>query len=258
MRDNEHLRNCAIDDAASLKEWFADRDAKIMGQAVSWPACWGGQFRVSDFGDYVTEDAMHEALPSDHDLSLYYCCCDCSDDKDWAEVARHADDDAWLDRKSEDYVASDSAVVFYTESFPGDDFDHSELVELAQERPDLFAKDNLEDWPDLVKPALEAGIDCTLNGEPTWYSSEESFKGLHTLSELRTYFANEPQLEQDRRAGSTCETWIADLERLALLERVPDGGAVRSRDPQRVADGASKVAADFGDARTERSSNLHQ
>ena len=223
---------------SAVKRWFAERDEAIMAKAVDWPACWGGQFRVSDFGLYVSEDVFNDALPSDHDRNLYYCCCDCFTDDEWLEVARHRTADAWLDQVAESYVASDSAVVFYTESFPGDDFTHDELVEMAQERRDLFTRENLDDWPDLIKPALDAGIDCAIDGEPTWFCPEEGFKGLHSLPELRSYFENEPQLAQDREAGSTCETWIVDQERMGNL--VPLFGFERGTPVDDLMDGLSK------------------
>lgn len=87
--------DCII--AASLKRWFSERDEMMESRAVGWPACWGGQFGVAEFGGYVSEDAFFEVLPTEHERNLYYCCCDCYSDEDWIEVAENVRDDAWLE-----------------------------------------------------------------------------------------------------------------------------------------------------------------
>lgn len=227
-----------------LVRWYNERNDRLEARAVGWPACWGGQYRVNEFGDYVPKDVFYEVLPTEHDRNLFYCCCDCYADDHWSEVAKHAHDDAWLERTAYDYACSDRAVVYYTEGFPFVDFTYGELVELAQERPDLFTQNNLDEWPDLVKPALNAGIDCTFGGEPAWYCGLPGFHGLHKLSELRECFANGSQFPHIRATSSTFETWVADLERLGILEKVP-GSAYRS--PSKLAEEAGQLAAVVGD-----------
>lgn len=239
--------DCII--AASLKCWFSERDEMMESRAVGWPACWGGQFRVDEFGGYVSKDAFFEALPTERDRNLYYCCCDCYSDEDWIDVAENVRDDAWLDQAANEYTTSDRAVVYYTECSPSDGFALSELVELAHERPDLFTLENLRDHADLVRPALDAGIDCTLDGEPTWYCKlpVAGSSGLRKLSDLEESFDIAPQLARDREMYGTCEAWISDLERMGVLETVSNGSAkAASRTPGAVAAAASRTAASAG------------
>lgn len=236
--------DCII--AACLKRWFSERDEMMESRAVGWPACWGGQFRVAEFGGYVSEDAFFEVLPTEHERNLYYCCCDCYSDEDWIEVAENVRDDAWLEHTANEYAASDRAVVYYTECSPVDEFSLSELVELAHERPDLFTLENLMDHADLVGPALDAGIDCTLDGEPTWYCKlpVAGSSGLLKLSELKESFDKSPQHAQDRGVYGTCESWISNMERMGVFEMVSEGSAkAASHTPCAVVASASRAAA---------------
>lgn len=224
------IEDVGLDDLCNLahvRAWFADRDGRIVERAKGYPACWGGNFRVEDNGLYATEEDVHAVLNEPGDLSLYYSCCGCMTYDDWRELAEHRKDEAWLDLRAAAYI-DDDPVVYFTEIFPNE-FDRDELEDYARERPDLFTVDAVKAWPrDLGGPALSAGIDLNVNGEPTWISFEEGVPGLQSLSELREHFLSDPDLEEDRLAGSTCESWISDLERCGILSKVLSPKAAKS------------------------------
>ena len=57
--------------------------------------------------------------------------------------------------------------------------------------------------------------------EKAWFSHETGFEGLHSYSDLKEYFATEPDLADMREAGSTVDDWIADIERMGIIKPVP-------------------------------------
>ena len=68
----------------------------------------------------------------------------------------------------------------------------------------------------------------TVNGEPTWISFEEGVPGLQSLSELREHFLSDPDLEEDRLAGSTCKFLDLRPRTMRDLEQVPSPKAAKS------------------------------
>ena len=204
-----------------LESWFASVDGRISEHATDWPACWGEQMRFNDFGEYVDMDRVRDVLKTPRELSLYYCMCANSQ---WpskypaVEIAAHVADEAWLDKTSAAYNLEDDCACFCTEClFPEDEYSHKELVELYGERPDLFGDEDMAEYPELALAARDAGATVAIGGEPTWYCGEEGFRGLHTESELRAYFAAEPDLADDRAAGSSWSDWVLDQERVGNL-----------------------------------------
>lgn len=130
--------------AGEIAPWFEDRDGRLVQGAASFPAGWGGCYRVSESGGYVTEDAFCEVLPTEDERNLYLVCCNSSDlfgagDLPLGEIGSHLSDPGWLAEAAETGV--DDGPVFYTEAFP-DDYSAAELAELAREKPGLFT----EEW----------------------------------------------------------------------------------------------------------------
>lgn len=205
-------------DKKELADWFAEVDGKIMEQAKDWPACWGEQFRVSDLGQYVSEETMDAILPSKRELCLYYCMCAESEDSSavpMADIVEHQDDMRWLGDTADSYT--EWGNVFYTESWPADDYTHTELVEMASERPDLFEPFDVKSFPEVARAARDAGMDVRFNGERLWCCSEEGLPDVVSESELAAYFDSEPDLAQQKEAGTTFYDWVFDNERMGIF-----------------------------------------
>lgn len=157
-----------------LVAWFSAVDSRIMAAATEWPATWGGQFRVSDRGEYISQEAMNEIL-DEHKLLLYYAMCANSERPEiWplSEIAAHADDDNWLGDMANEYIDA-GGTMFYTETFP-DDYSIEELAGLLDGRPDLAD----ETWPEVTAAQIADGLnsleaECTVAQEPDDYPKEE-------------------------------------------------------------------------------------
>lgn len=54
-----------------LEAWYRQVDNEVMARASSWPAGFGGQYRVNGIGDYVSGEVMESLLPDEHLLLLY-------------------------------------------------------------------------------------------------------------------------------------------------------------------------------------------
>lgn len=169
--------------ACSLTKWFESKDREIMRFAVDWPACWGGQYRVSDLGHYVPEERFLEVLPTPAERSLYLCLCEPDGFEGVVDVARHAKDVHWLDERADDYVGNSDAVVFYTETAePDEEYSFDELVELARERPDLFTDSCIDEYPALAEPARVARSRAAETASPAYAADAASSAAMRTAS----------------------------------------------------------------------------
>lgn len=211
-----------------VRAWYLERDVLIMGLARGWPACWGANYRVDD-GLYVSGSDFEAVLPTSEEQDLWLTLA--NEGPDGAhpaltyEEAHHLlDHPDLLRHEAERATSDDAACCFFTEEQP-DWMERDELDYLADERPDLFATDELRAHPCLVGPAMAAGLDVSVGGERTWASMEgNDLDGLWAESELRAYFASCPDLEGQRAAGTTFEDWVAENERFGMFTRVSEGG----------------------------------
>ena len=211
----------SIDTVEGLNRWYADADSAIAPHVKDWPACWGGQMRFNDGGMYVDMDVVTDVLPSSREIDLYYCMCANSERPEAypaSDILAHIADGEWLSSTANEYIENGGAV-FYTECYaPSDEFSHRELVELVDERPDLFTEDDMLTFPELALAKRDAVGSVAIGGEPTWYCPEDGpIQGLSTQSQLEAFFAAEPGLEEDRSLGTTFSDWIYDQERVGNL-----------------------------------------
>lgn len=77
------------------------------------------------------------------------------------------------------------------------------------------------DWltsEDLRRLATLMGVGPDLSA--TWLSLEPGFVGYHAAADLLSQFESEPDLADQRLAGTTFEDWVAELERSGIMWRV--------------------------------------
>ena len=227
----------SVDD---LERWFADASHIISRCSGDYPVAWSGQMQLDFDGTYVSDDDAARVLPTAQHLNLYLAMSGRSDLSGLTseEIFEHKDDAEWLTEVTSALIDEHDPDSFYLDAeVPEMVFSHEDLVDLAVDRPDLFENDDLlahsglvsaaweagaltrndlEDEPSLVSHVLEEVPDA-FGGEKVYVSWEEGFAGPHTLPELQDYFENEPELADQREAGTTFDTWMAEMEHMGIL-----------------------------------------
>ena len=235
----------SVDD---LERWFADASSMIGRCVGEYPVAWSGQMQLDFDGTYVSDDDVARVLPTAQHLNLYLCMSGRSDLDGLTseDVFEHLNDPEWLTEVSSALIDEHDPDSFYLDAeVPEAVFSHEDLVDLALDRPDLFEDDDLRAHSGLVSAAWEAGmltrddlvdepslvgrvleeVPDAFGGEKVYVSWEEGFAGPHTLPELQEYFENEPELAEQREAGSTFDTWMAEMEHMGILvEGKPTSG----------------------------------
>lgn len=214
-------------DADKVKTWYREHDDQIMRRARDWPAAWGGNYRVDDCL-YVSMDDFEDVLPSPEEQALWSFLA--NEGPNGARPAVSYDDVLpllarcdWLEQEASRVTDSDEACCYYTDEDP-ESLDVDELIGLANERPDLFRPEDLRDHHCLIWPALKAGLEVSVEGEPTWASLEENdLEGIWSETELRGYFHSCEDLADEKADGTTFEDWLADNERMGLFTRTSEG-----------------------------------
>lgn len=228
-------------DADKVRAWYLERDDQIMRRARDRPASWGDNFRVDDCL-YVTMADFDEVLPTPEERFLYVILA--NEGPNGARPAVTYDDvlpllgrSDWLEQEATRVTDSDEACCYYTEEEP-ESLDVGELVDYAFERPDLFRQEDLQQHHCLIWPAVKAGIEVSVDGEPTWASLEENdLEGIWSESELREYFDACVDLADEKADGTTFEDWVAENERMGLFTRMSEG-----RSNPSLADSARELA----------------
>lgn len=214
-------------DTDKVRAWYLERDDQIMRRARDWPASWGDNFRVDDCL-YVPMADFDEVLPTPEERSLYVILANEGPNggrpavtyEDVLPLLSHVE---WLEQEASRVTDSDDACCFYTEEEP-EDLDVSELVDYVCERPDLFRPEDLREHHCLIWPAVKAGLEVSVDGEPTWASLEENdLEGIWSESELQEYFDACEDLADEKADGTTLEDWIADNERMGLFTKMSEG-----------------------------------
>ena len=173
-----HVTDCVT--AEDLRRWFDQRDECLMASAKDWPACWGGQFRVDDFGHYVPADVFEAALPTYGERQVWLAIANGAVaylDEALFHVHRWRDeldvgdgelvDIAWFEEAVDEALEDPNCPCFYTEASVHD-FSDEEIEALLEERPDLAEQEPLAASAREAKPLRE-----------TWGTSQEKEAGRH-------------------------------------------------------------------------------
>lgn len=144
----ERVTDCRSED--ELLRWFHQRDQVLLAHSTDFPACWGGQMRVSEQGGYVSTEAWESILPSYDERQVWLAIADGAlEDVSASELLWHihrwrTDDTprgevvdlGFFEELVDGLLYEVNCPCYYTEVSP-EELDDDELRECVETRPDL-------------------------------------------------------------------------------------------------------------------------